>query len=68
MGAALFLAIGVKQAPPTDAVRSAQAFGGHGVRIQCSHELSLALKEAAERPSFTLIGCTIDAEDYVGRI
>ncbi|WP_406854339.1 thiamine pyrophosphate-binding protein [Alsobacter sp. KACC 23698] len=52
----------------TDYVAIARAFGGHAALCADRGALRAALDDAASRPGFTLIACTVEAQDYVDRI
>lgn len=50
----------------TDFLRVAQGFGGHGMVAEDAAGLALALRQAAQRDSFTLIACRFPATAYDG--
>lgn len=50
----------------TDFVQIAQGFGGHGVLVEDSAALALALRQAARRDHFSLIACRFSADAYDG--
>jgi acetolactate synthase-1/2/3 large subunit len=55
-------------APATDFVRIAGAYGGHGVRVQSHGELEAACREALAREAFTLIEAVVDKSEYAGQM
>jgi acetolactate synthase-1/2/3 large subunit len=54
--------------PGTDFVAVAQAYGGHGVRVQDQTALTAACHEALSRNRFTLIETVIDKGEYEGQM
>ncbi|WP_460452320.1 thiamine pyrophosphate-binding protein [Alsobacter sp. SYSU BS001988] len=52
----------------TDYVEIARAFGGDGALCADRGAFQAALDDAASRPGFTLIACTVEAQEYVDRI
>ncbi|MBV9077439.1 MAG: thiamine pyrophosphate-binding protein, partial [Methylobacteriaceae bacterium] len=53
---------------PTDYAAVAAAFGGVGHQVGDASALAEALRAALGRDRFSVIACTIGAEDYVGRL
>ncbi|HEV8585093.1 MAG TPA: thiamine pyrophosphate-binding protein [Methylomirabilota bacterium] len=51
-------------APATDFVGIARAYGGHGVRVTSAPELERACREALTRETFTLIEAVVDKAEY----
>ena len=52
----------------TDLPAVARAFGGRGVQVGSTEGLRAALAEALAAPVFTLLACTVAAEDYRDRL
>ena len=51
-------------APATDFAAIAQAYGGHGVRVDSEQELEDACRAALTRDRFTLIEAVVDKSEY----
>lgn len=54
--------------PGTDYAAIAEAFGGHGVRVESLDALRRETEASLSREGFTLIHCPIDRRAYDGRI